>query len=65
MTRSKDGELSATIEVMGLHVDMSGPRSAPMPDAAYAKIETLLAEHRLLPRPPQLGRKIGIRRRED
>jgi acyl-CoA thioester hydrolase len=64
MTRSRDGELSATIEVMGLHVDMSGPRSAPFPDAAYAKIETLLAEHRLLPSPPQLGRKIGIRRRE-
>jgi acyl-CoA thioester hydrolase len=64
MTRSKDGELSATIEFMGLHVDMSGPRSAPLPDAAYVKVEALLAEHRLLPAPPQLGRRIGIRRRE-
>jgi acyl-CoA thioester hydrolase len=64
MTRSKDGELSATIEFMGLHVDMSGPRSAPLPDAAYVKVEALLAEHRLLPAPPQLGRRISIRRRE-
>jgi len=64
MRRSRDGELSATIEAMGLHVDMSGPRSAPFPDTAYAKIESLLAEHRLLPSPPQLGRTIGIRRRE-
>jgi acyl-CoA thioester hydrolase len=64
MKRSKDGELSATIEVMGLHVDMGGPRSAPFPDAAYAKIEALLTEHRLLPPPPQLGRRIGIRRGE-
>jgi acyl-CoA thioester hydrolase len=65
MTRSMDGELSATIEVMGLHVDMGGPKSAPLPDAVYAKVEALLAEHRPLPPPPQLGRKIGIRRRED
>jgi acyl-CoA thioester hydrolase len=64
MTRLKDGELSATIEVMGLHVDMAGPKSAPLPEEAYAKVEALLAEHRLLPTPPQLGRKIGIRRPE-
>lgn len=64
MTRVKDNELSATIEVMGLHVDMAGPKSAPLPEVAYAKVEALLAEHRLLPPPPQLGRQIGIRRRE-
>lgn len=65
MTRLKDNELSATIEVMGLHVDMAGPKSSPLADEAYARVEALLAEHRLLPAPPQLGRKIGIRRRED
>jgi acyl-CoA thioester hydrolase len=64
MTRTKDNELAATIEVMGLHVDMAGPKSAPLPDAAYAKVEALLAEHRLLAPPPQLGRRIGIHRRE-
>jgi acyl-CoA thioester hydrolase len=62
MTRRASDELSATMEVMGLHVDMNGPRSAPLPDAVFAKVETLLAEHRKLPRPPQLGRQIGIRR---
>jgi acyl-CoA thioester hydrolase len=62
MTRTKDGELAATIELMGLHVDMAGPKSAELPDAVNIKIEALLAEHRLLPPPPQLGRKIGIRR---
>ncbi|HEX4192650.1 MAG TPA: thioesterase family protein [Stellaceae bacterium] len=64
LTRAKDDELSATMEVMGLHVDMTGPKSAPLPDDVYAKVEALLAEHRLLPTPPQLGRKIGIRRRD-
>lgn len=53
---------AATIEVMALHVDLAGPRAAPLPDAPYAKIETLLAAHGLLPTPPELGRKIGIRR---
>jgi len=62
MTRTRDGALSATGEIMGLHVDQSGPRSAPFPDDAYARIEALLEQHRLVPRPPQLGSKIGIRR---
>jgi acyl-CoA thioester hydrolase len=62
MTRPQSGELAATIEVMGLHVDMAGPRSAPLPDDAFAKVEALLVQHRRLPPPPQLGRKIGIRR---
>ncbi len=62
MTRLASSELAATMEVIGLHVDMAGPRSAPLPDDVFAKIEALLAEHRKLPRPPQLGRQIGIRR---
>lgn len=62
MTKDDGGELAATIEVMALHVDLAGPRSMPLPDEAWAKIEALLAAHRQLPAPPQLGRKIGIRR---
>lgn len=62
MTKGDAGELAATIEVMALHVDLAGPRSAPIPAEAFAKIEALLAAHRQLPVPPQLGRKIGIRR---
>jgi acyl-CoA thioester hydrolase len=61
MSRPESGELAATIEVMGLHVDMNGPRSAPLPDEVFARVAALLAQHRLLPPPPQLGRKIGIR----
>lgn len=62
MMRASDGALAATIELMALHVDLAGPRAAPLPDEAVAKIEALLAEHRRRPPPPQLGRKIGIRR---
>jgi acyl-CoA thioester hydrolase len=62
MSREQDGALAATGEIMGLHVDQSGPRSTAFSDEAYARIEALLAQHRHLPRPPQLGSVIGIRR---
>jgi acyl-CoA thioester hydrolase len=62
MTEEKTGELAATLEAMALHVDLSGPSAAPMPDDAFAKVEALLAEHRCLPAPPQLGHRIAIRR---
>jgi acyl-CoA thioester hydrolase len=62
MMRAEGGETAATMEVMGLHVDLAGPRSIPMADELFARIEAQLAADRALPTPPQLGRKIGIRR---
>ena len=55
-----DGWLSATGEGLGLHIDMSGPKVAPMPEDVFAKIGALWAEHRRLPRPERAGRRIGI-----
>lgn len=62
MIKTATRERAATIEVMALHVDLAGPSSVPFPDAALTKIEMLLTAHRQLPTPPELGRKIGIRR---
>jgi acyl-CoA thioester hydrolase len=62
MTKAGSAETASTMEVMGLHVDLAGPRAAPLPDAVFATIEALVAAQRDLPLPPQLGRKIGIRR---
>ncbi len=58
----EDGWLAATGEAMGLHIDMSGPRVAPMPAAILAKLEEMHAAHATLPRPERVGRSIGIRR---
>lgn len=58
-----DGWISATGEGLGLHIDMSGPRVAPMPDDIFAKISALFEIHRHLPRPERVGRSIGIPRR--
>jgi len=62
MTRDGLEEPAATIEAMALHVDLSGPQATPMGDDVFARIEALLEQDRRLPEPPQLGRKIGIRR---
>ena len=59
----EDGWLSATAEGLGLHIDMSGPRVAPMGPDALAAMEKLHAEHAGLPWPERAGRKIGIPRK--
>ena len=58
----EDGWLAATAEALTLHVDMSGPRVAPMPDDVMDKVRTLHDSQRDLPRPERVGRAIGIRR---
>lgn len=58
----EDGWCAATGEAMGLHIDQSGPRVAPMPPDILARVEKLHAAHASLPRPARVGRSIGIRR---
>ena len=58
----QDGWCAATGESMGLHVDQSGPKGAPMPVEILARMQNLYDAHRDLPRPDRAGRKIGILR---
>ncbi|MFK7876849.1 MAG: thioesterase family protein [Paracoccaceae bacterium] len=59
----EDGWLSATGEGLGLHIDLSGPRVAPMGEAALSALKTLHEQHTALPRPERAGRRIGIQRK--
>lgn len=59
----EDGWLSATGEGLTLHVDLDGPRVAPMPVAIRDRIAALRAAHAKLPRPGGIGRRIGIARK--
>lgn len=63
MHHAEQGFLAATNELLALHVDLAGPRAAALPSDALTRLEPLLAAHRRLPAPPQLGRRIGIKRR--
>jgi acyl-CoA thioester hydrolase len=61
--RHVDGWLAATSEQLALHVDMSGPKVAPVPADVLAKVEAMRAAHAALPMPERAGRSIGIRRK--
>ena len=60
----EDGWCAATGEAMGLHIDQSGPRVAPMPPAILERLSALKEAHKGLPVPTRIGRGIGIDRKK-
>lgn len=62
MYDADEGTLAATNQMMYLHVDLETRRAAPFPDDARARLDAWLAAHANLPRPPQAGRSIGLRK---
>lgn len=53
---------AATNELMILHVDLERRRSSPFPDAVIERVRRIAVAHRGLPRPPEQGRAIGLRK---
>lgn len=56
----EDGWISATGEGLTLHVNLDGPKVAPMPEDIRARIEAIAAAHARLPQPDGVGRSIGL-----
>ncbi len=56
-----DGWLSAQGEGLGLHVDQSGPRVAPMSADVLAKVTAMHAAHAAVPVPDWVGQPMQIR----
>jgi acyl-CoA thioester hydrolase len=52
--------VSATGEIMQLHVSMATRRSSPFPPERMALVEACAAAHAGLPRPERAGRRIGL-----
>lgn len=59
----EDGWLAATGEALGLHIDMSGPKVAPMPGDIAARFDEFMAKHGRPDRPGRIGRRVGIARK--
>jgi acyl-CoA thioester hydrolase len=57
----QEGWVAATCEQLFLHVDMATRRVSPLPDDVLAKLGAVKAAHDRLPRPPALGRSVGIK----
>ncbi|KRS19232.1 thioesterase family protein [Roseovarius indicus] len=59
----EDGWLSATGEGLTLHVDLGGPKVAPMPENIQSRIRAMAEANAKLPPPEGLGRSVGLRRK--
>jgi acyl-CoA thioester hydrolase len=60
MIHGGEGHLVATCEHLSIFVDMAARRSAALPDRVRASVDSILSEHRKLPRPAEAGRPIRI-----
>jgi acyl-CoA thioester hydrolase len=62
MDHAERGFLASTYEQISLFVDFKTRRAASMPAFAFEKLKRLHKEHRTLPKPPEVGGTIAIRR---
>ncbi len=60
MYHATAGYLAATNELMSLHVSQDTRRGAAMAGEVLARLARIQAAHDRLPRPPQVGRVIGL-----
>jgi len=63
MHHATDGFLAATNELMSLHVSRATRRAAPLAVAVRKRLASIQAAHDAVPRPPQVGRSIGLGQR--
>lgn len=60
MYHATDGTLAATTELLGVHVDLSIRRVAPMPDDVQARLAAVMDAHSGLGVPDEVGRVIDM-----
>lgn len=64
MRHEREGFVAATSEQLALHVDLGARRAAAFPEEQRRRVSALRDAHRSLPRPAEVGRIIGIRRKD-
>lgn len=60
MYHAREDYLAATLEWLLLYVDMTARRVAAMPDELQRHLGRVLAAHRAVPIPPEVGRRISL-----
>jgi acyl-CoA thioester hydrolase len=63
MYHADEGFLASTNELILMNIDYASRRSAPWPDETMRRLDTLAPIHARLPKPPQAGRVIAIRKK--
>lgn len=62
MYHASENYLAATHESIGAYIDMTVRKTTAMPDSITQRMSDVLQAHSQLPRPWQIGHKIGIKR---
>ncbi len=65
MFHATEAYLAATSEQLSVHVDLAARRTAPMPAAVRRCLAAILQAHAGLERPPEVGRVMAIRRKQE
>lgn len=60
MVHGRTGDLLATTEQMLLHVDMNASKAAPIEPAVREALEAIMAAHRTMEVPEQVGRRMAM-----
>jgi acyl-CoA thioester hydrolase len=63
MLHARERWLAATSESISICIDMTTRRSTTWPEDRFARLRAVHAAHSRRPRPPEVGRVIGIRRK--
>ena len=64
MIRESDGEISATNELVSLHVSNKTRRTAPFHPEVRDRLQEFMESHSALTRPPEVGRVISLSRKK-
>lgn len=62
MYHAERGTLSACLEIVVMNVGLSSRKAEPFPPEVQAQIAAVAQAHAALPRPPEAGRVIGLKR---
>jgi acyl-CoA thioester hydrolase len=64
MFHADEGFVAATNELMSLHVSDETRRAAPMAASVQERLAEILADHEQIERPAQVGRSIGLEKKQ-
>lgn len=64
MYHEQKGYLAATSEQIAMHVDLEARRPTPFPESLQRRLAAIMDSHGQTPRPVQVGKAIGIRRKK-
>lgn len=64
MFHGTEGYLAATYETLSVHVNMNSRRTADMPQVLQQRLAEVMRAHATLPRPPQVGSVISVRKKK-